>query len=183
MSVLCGFVNLCQPGCSVIRAGRWLLRLPEGRFGNRWGCIRTVFVTESWAGLAITELGEDWKLAKVALGIAQGLCSSCVLTAKQGHYKMLAPGLASFLRGQDPNLSHSDLHLSRSLRRAKLWNGTTQFSIQWGNNDSERKLWLFMDLFLSPLTIPPSYNSTGKQITVIYQKQKGNTQPHKKPHC
>lgn len=29
-----------------------------------------------------------------------------------------------------------------------------------------------MDLFVSPLTIPPSYNSTGKQITVIYQKEK-----------
>lgn len=35
-----------------------------------------------------------------------------------------------------------------------------------------------MDLFVSPLTIPLSYNSIGKQITGIYQKEKGNTEPH-----
>lgn len=39
-----------------------------------------------------------------------------------------------------------------------------------------------MDLFVSPHTTPPSYNSIGKQITVIYQKKNGNTEPHKKPH-
>lgn len=38
-----------------------------------------------------------------------------------------------------------------------------------------------MYLFVSPLTTPPSYNSIGKEITVIYQKEKGNTEPHKKP--
>lgn len=114
MSVLCGFLV-------PVNQAVWWSGLEDGISRSlRDGLVIAEDVSEqflllkSWAGLAVTKPGEDWKLAKEDLRVAQGLCSSCVLKGKQGHCEMLAPDLASFVWGQDPNLLHSDLRLSRS---------------------------------------------------------------------